>query len=92
MSGNVWEWTRSLWGDHPSIPQYSYPYDPADGRERLDAKRDTRRVVRGGSFDNNGGSVRCAALYWLNPDVRGRDVGFRVVLSPSPLDDDASGR
>ena len=92
MSGNVWEWTRSLWGNDPSKPQYGYPYDPADGRERLDAGTGTRRVVRGGSFGVDDGFVRCAARSWFNPNYRGRDVGFRVVLSPSPLDDDASGR
>jgi formylglycine-generating enzyme required for sulfatase activity len=26
LSGNVWEWTRSLWG-RDSEPQFRYPYD-----------------------------------------------------------------
>jgi len=80
MSGNVWEWTRSLWGDHPSIPQYSYPYDPADGRERLDAKPDTLRVLRGGLFSVNGGHARCATRYRDFPNNRGESNGFRVVV------------
>ncbi|MCB0055043.1 MAG: SUMF1/EgtB/PvdO family nonheme iron enzyme, partial [Caldilinea sp.] len=84
MSGNVWEWTRSLWAN--------YPYDPADGRERLDAGPDMRRVMRGGSFLNNDWNVRCAARSRYDPNFPYGYFGFRVVLSPSPLDDDASGR
>jgi len=92
MSGNVWEWTRSLWGDDPDKPEYGYPYDPADGRERLDAGILTCRVVRGGLFLNYVRFVRCAARFPDLPFYRLGDYGFRVVLSPSPLDDEASGR
>jgi formylglycine-generating enzyme required for sulfatase activity len=35
MAGNVWEWTRSLWGKDFSKPKFSYPYNLADGREDL---------------------------------------------------------
>jgi formylglycine-generating enzyme required for sulfatase activity len=35
ISGNVWEWTRSLWGKHWMEPEFEYPYDPNDGRESL---------------------------------------------------------
>src|SRR3989304_3513089 len=37
MSGNVWEWTRSLWGEDWEKPTFTYPYDPNDGREDLNA-------------------------------------------------------
>ena len=32
MSGNVWEWTRSLWREGEGKPLFRYPYDPHDGR------------------------------------------------------------
>jgi formylglycine-generating enzyme required for sulfatase activity len=52
MSGNVWEWTRSLWGDDwekPS-PTFKYPYEPDDkDRENLAAESNIRRVIRGGA-------------------------------------------
>ncbi|MDP6359904.1 MAG: SUMF1/EgtB/PvdO family nonheme iron enzyme, partial [Planctomycetota bacterium] len=35
MAGNVWEWTRSLWGEDLAEPAFKYPYDPKDGRENL---------------------------------------------------------
>jgi len=37
MAGNVWEWTRSLWGEDWEEPSFKYPYDPDDGREDLEA-------------------------------------------------------
>ena len=50
MSGNVLEWTRSLWRPERSEPTFSYPYKPEDGREQLQAPDDIYRVVRGGAF------------------------------------------
>jgi len=84
MAGNVREWTRSKLA--------GYPYDPADGRERIEIARSAGRVVRGGSFSGNVRLVRCAARHWYLPLNRNGFVGFRVVLSPSPLGDGASGR
>jgi formylglycine-generating enzyme required for sulfatase activity len=82
MAGNVWEWTRSLWGKdwRESEYGYPYPYDPRDGREDLEAGNDVRRVLRGGSFINVGGVVRCASRYGNSPDARYEDGGFRVVV------------
>ena len=37
MSGNVWEWTRSLWGPEWDKLTFPYPYKPEDGREQLQA-------------------------------------------------------
>ena len=73
MSGNVWEWTRSLKKD--------YPYDPTDGRE--DLKATGARVVRGGAFGSFEGDVSAAFRSGLVPDCRGDGVGFRVVVSRS---------
>jgi formylglycine-generating enzyme required for sulfatase activity len=82
MSGNVWEWTRSLWGKSWENPTYRYPYDPADGREALDAPDTIRRVLRGGSFYDDPQLVRCAFRLHFDPDHRDGNGGFRVVVSP----------
>jgi formylglycine-generating enzyme required for sulfatase activity len=50
MSGNVWEWTRSLWGEMSGEPTFNYPYRPDDGREDLRASAGRSRVLRGGAF------------------------------------------
>jgi len=81
MAGNVWEWTRSLWGTGDQ-PEFAYPYDPGDGREALDAPAEVRRVLRGGSFDGDPGGCRCAYRAHNEPDLRGGSIGFRVVVSP----------
>jgi len=75
MSGNVWEWMRSLWGKE-------YPYEPKDGRENLEAPHDVARVLRGGSFYNDASGVRCAFRDWYNPNLRGRLSGFRLSARP----------
>lgn len=82
MSGNVWEWTRSLWGKDSFEPEFEYPYDSADGRENINAATAIRRVVRGGSFYLNRGRVRCSYRNWYHPYSRSVYFGFRVVLSP----------
>jgi len=76
LSGNVWEWTRSLDRD--------YPYDPGDGRENLGAGRDVLRVVRGGAFYSEVGYVRCACRYRIDPFNRSAVNGFRVVAAGAP--------
>jgi formylglycine-generating enzyme required for sulfatase activity len=82
LSGNVWEWTRSLWGKEVEKPEFEYPYDPSDGRENLDASRDVLRVLRGGAFLNNYRYVRCAYRFDRDPYLRLNDGGFRVCVSP----------
>ncbi len=87
MAGNVWEWTRSLWGEDWEEPSFKYPYDPADGREDLDAPGGILRVLRGGSFYLNVKYARCAVRIRLIPNYFGGSSGFRVVVTPSsPLD------
>jgi formylglycine-generating enzyme required for sulfatase activity len=70
MAGNVWEWTRSI--------HKSYPYDPDEGREDLEAKG--RRVLRGGAFLDYAWGVRCASRDRDVPDFFGWYFGFRVVM------------
>ncbi len=50
LAGNVWEWTRSLWGREVSRPAFGYPYDAEDGREDPGAGDEVLRVLRGGAF------------------------------------------
>jgi formylglycine-generating enzyme required for sulfatase activity len=83
MAGNVWEWTRSLWGKSWARPAHRYPYRPTDGRENLDAEREVVRVLRGGAFHNSRRRVRCACRRWNDPGLRGNDLGFRVGVLPA---------
>jgi formylglycine-generating enzyme required for sulfatase activity len=80
MSGNVWEWTRSLWGGDWDKPSYSYPHVAQDGREDLSSPH--LRVLRGGSFNGVTADVRCAVRHWYHPSYHGWYVGFRLLLSP----------
>ena len=82
MAGNVWEWTRSLWGSGRSDLEFKYPYDPRDGRENLEAGDDVHRVLRGGSFFSNRYNARCAYRFRYYPGSVWYDRGFRVVVSP----------
>jgi formylglycine-generating enzyme required for sulfatase activity len=93
MAGNVWEWTRSLWGRDPNEPSFKYPYDPADGREDLDAPDGILRVLRGGAFFSDRWLVRCAYRHGDGPDFFYGNFGFRVVVAPviSPLASENSG-
>ncbi|MDS4042756.1 MAG: SUMF1/EgtB/PvdO family nonheme iron enzyme [Candidatus Competibacter sp.] len=70
-SGNVWEWTRSHYGD--------YPYDPHDGRNNIDT--DDPFVVRGGSWYYVRQDARAVCRFKLLPDHFGDGLGFRVVIS-----------
>jgi formylglycine-generating enzyme required for sulfatase activity len=83
VSGNVWEWTRSLWGTSFSRPDFKYPYVPGDGRENPDASQETLRVLRGGAFDLDLlRLVRCASRDWYYPRYRFGNNGFRVGVLP----------
>jgi formylglycine-generating enzyme required for sulfatase activity len=82
MAGNVWEWTRSLWGTGLRFPQYAYPYDPSDGRENLVAANKVRRVLRGGSWYNDQRYARCADRGRLLPYLLYYRAGFRVMVGP----------
>ena len=77
MSGNVWEWCR----DYFQTDAYHYHdlEDPVLTRNGRD------RVIRGGSWNVDSWSVRCARRYHLPRDLYGPGLGFRLVLNPKGL-------
>ena len=70
QSGNVWNWTTSLY-----LP---YPYDPAKSEQ---SEAEGERILRGGSWGDFRRFARCATRYWYVPDNFNFTAGFRV-LSP----------
>jgi formylglycine-generating enzyme required for sulfatase activity len=66
MSGNVWEWTCSVYTD-----RYG------DGSESTCATA-ARRVIRGGSWSDGLGNLRSADRYGNGPDSQFDDLGFRL--------------
>lgn len=72
MSGNVREWTNSLYK--------TYPYSDGDGREEREGPGP--RVLRGGSWGDGLAQARVAARAKLEPDVQDEYTGFRCA---SPL-------
>ncbi|MDA0244704.1 MAG: SUMF1/EgtB/PvdO family nonheme iron enzyme [Chloroflexi bacterium] len=74
MSGNVWEWTRSL--------LKLYPYVAKDGRE--DPNSQGSRVWRGGSWVSNQDYARTAARHLSLPVNRFHGLGLRLVWCVHP--------
>jgi formylglycine-generating enzyme required for sulfatase activity len=82
MSGNVWEWTLTLWGADRDMPDYVYPYVGSDGRENQSAGDGDFRIIRGGSFKDDMGGVRCACRDLDPPRYSLNNLGFRVFAAP----------
>jgi formylglycine-generating enzyme required for sulfatase activity len=80
LSGNVWEWTRSLEGDYP------YPARRATRakREDLQAPEDASRVLRGGTFWLVHQGMRCVYRHGLGARGVYGSIGFRVALADPP--------
>lgn len=85
MSGNVWEWLRSIWGTDWWTPDFGYPYDPSDGREVIDGEDSFLRVVRGGSFQDSESEKHINISYRTrnNADIRNISHGFRICIVPN---------
>jgi formylglycine-generating enzyme required for sulfatase activity len=67
-AGNVWEWTCSV---------YRAPYDGSES-QCASSNEGARRVLRGGSWVNDGGLLRSAARYDSDPGDRRGAIGFRL--------------
>ncbi len=72
MSGNVWEWTSTLYRP--------YPYNAMDGREELD-DNNRERVGRGGSWGLNGDLLQGAFRYRVGPSYANYSLGIRCARS-----------
>ncbi|MBU0655353.1 MAG: SUMF1/EgtB/PvdO family nonheme iron enzyme [Gammaproteobacteria bacterium] len=81
MSGNVWEWTSSRWGQDVNSPDFKYSQWQQQDAERNLLEPVEFRVIRGGSWFITSDFVRCAIRGRNLPDLRLNDLGFRVVLS-----------
>ena len=73
MSGNVWEWTSD---------GYDKAY-PGATTDPVGAPSGSDRVFRGGSWGNGPASARVANRNWYPPDLRGYNLGVRLVRSGS---------
>jgi formylglycine-generating enzyme len=70
MHGNVWEWCRDGWQKQLGTEPVRDPLTPAE--------RGADRVVRGGSWNDFGGSVRSACRSHFTPGFRFDYLGFRL--------------
>ncbi len=81
MAGNVWEWTRTLWGTEFAQSSFFYPYNPSDGRENLYSAANVLRVIRGGSFFYHSWHTRISSRGRSLPPELDWDIGFRVAVT-----------
>lgn len=75
MSGNVLEWMRNV--------RTRYPYQPNDGREKLESTEDDWRALRGYGYWADKGAVRCASRHNGSPYNWDDSYGFRFCVCPA---------
>ena len=86
LSGNMWEWTRSLYQKFP------YPTDEQDRSERECIQTEAinfshRLVQRGGAFHNEEHYMRASRRDHGAPDDPTDVCGFRVMFGATPVAD-----
>jgi len=76
MSGNVWEWCRDTFeADAYARHATNNPIVEANGSDR---------VIRGGSWNLDAWSARCARRFSFRADLFGAGLGFRLAMTPNP--------
>lgn len=78
LSGNVWEWTNDVELD-------------ADGAPKTDEKGQTRRIIKGGSADEEPRTLSLSVRKAVPPTVTDPMLGFRYVVVPGPAATPAGG-
>ena len=73
MHGNVWEWCQDIWQENLGTAAVIDP-------EGQPASEGAERVLRGGSWGDQGGSCRSAIRYRVGPADRGNFIGLRLSL------------
>lgn len=76
MNGNVWEWVQDCWNS-------SHRGAPAEGTARQNGDC-SRRVLRGGGWNNNHRYLRSAFRCGYATRYRFRSIGFRVARTVTP--------
>lgn len=75
MSGNLWEWTNSIYDQ----TRFDYPHQ-SDGREaNTSDQADANRVIRGGSFAHDAFNARAADRDFQSPHNGEVQTGVRCV-------------
>ncbi len=76
MHGNVWEWVEDCWNE-------SYEDSPTDGSAWTEGDC-SRRIVRGGSWNNRPALLRAAGRNGVGTGELGLNIGLRVARTLVP--------